>query len=376
MMTHIKYRFKALLNDKVLLFWTLFFPMLLAIFFNSVLRDAFSNNPLKAIQVAVVETTEYQEDVIVQSLLDALEENEIIVIELFKDETTALEALENNTVSAIITPNEQVELTFNSSGLSQTILVSIFDNYNQQRSMIENIIYQNPDLLNTNFIQESLEIENYITEANNQQGIQVYVIYFYTIMAMMCLYGAHWGLKSSEHLQANNSTVAIRTNIAPTNKMKLVLMDLLSVFAILLFEFLVLFAFIRFGLNVDFGSNYLVIILVSLAGMLMSISLGYFIGIYLRTSESARTSVVTSVTLVFCFLAGMQIPSTGYLIRRYLPFLAYLNPASLITDSYYITYYYQDMSRAYLNIGLLLLYAVLIGIAAYRKLKGVNYDSI
>ena len=51
----LKYRFRLMLRNKVLLFWTLLFPMLLTTFFGMVLKDAYTVDTFQTVPIAVVE---------------------------------------------------------------------------------------------------------------------------------------------------------------------------------------------------------------------------------------------------------------------------------------------------------------------------------
>ena len=49
----LKYRFRLMIRNRVLLFWTLIFPMLLTTFFGMVLKDAYTGGYLQTVPIAV-----------------------------------------------------------------------------------------------------------------------------------------------------------------------------------------------------------------------------------------------------------------------------------------------------------------------------------
>ena len=51
----LKYRFRLMIRNRVLLFWTLIFPMLLTTFFGMVLKDAYTVDTFQTVPIAVVE---------------------------------------------------------------------------------------------------------------------------------------------------------------------------------------------------------------------------------------------------------------------------------------------------------------------------------
>jgi ABC-2 type transport system permease protein len=55
-------RLKCLLRDRVTMFWTLMFPIILATLFNMALSNISSAETFKAIDIAVVDDANYQKD--------------------------------------------------------------------------------------------------------------------------------------------------------------------------------------------------------------------------------------------------------------------------------------------------------------------------
>ena len=72
MFAHIfNYRLKCLLRDKTTIFWTIAFPLILAVFFQLAFSNIGSEEIFRVIDIAVVDDSQYQED---QYLRLALEE--------------------------------------------------------------------------------------------------------------------------------------------------------------------------------------------------------------------------------------------------------------------------------------------------------------
>ena len=51
----LKYSLKVLLKNKILLFWTLAFPLIIGIFFNMAFSDVEKNEKLDIIDIAIIE---------------------------------------------------------------------------------------------------------------------------------------------------------------------------------------------------------------------------------------------------------------------------------------------------------------------------------
>ena len=57
---NFKYSFKTLFKNKMLIFWTFAFPIILGTFFNMAFSDIEKNEQLKIIDIAIVETNEFE----------------------------------------------------------------------------------------------------------------------------------------------------------------------------------------------------------------------------------------------------------------------------------------------------------------------------
>ena len=118
------------------------------------------------------------------------------------------------------------------------------------------------------------------------------------------------------------------------------------------------------------------IILLSLIGSLSGISLGLFIGSYIKTNENAKVGIMISITMACCFLSGMMGVGMKYVIDKNLPILNKINPANMITDGFYSLYYYSDYSRYYFNIMCLLVFTLITLLLSCNKIGRARYDSI
>ncbi|MBS3951191.1 MAG: ABC transporter permease [Peptococcaceae bacterium] len=165
-------------------------------------------------------------------------------------------------------------------------------------------------------------------------------------------------------------------NLAPIHKMKLLGCDLLVALLIQFAELLILLVYMRFALNVAFGSQLGYILLTCLVGSLVGVSMGIFIGALVKGSEGVKTGVVIGATLTMSFFSGLNYPNVKYMVAKAFPPSTWINPASLITDALYALYYYDTYSRFSLNIGLLFAFSLVFILGAYLVLRRNQYASI
>lgn len=161
----LKYRMKCLLRDRETVFWTMVFPLLLATMFHfafgHLVGDTVSFEPVK---VAVVDSPAYQNEVFLKEMLGALSapgDGQVLDLTI-ADETEAQRLLSEGEVVGVITVGEDglgspvggegarsgsVRLTVAQSGLNQSILKAILDDYLHSYATVYSIVSQNPTAL-------------------------------------------------------------------------------------------------------------------------------------------------------------------------------------------------------------------------------------
>jgi ABC-2 type transport system permease protein len=65
-----------------------------------------------------------------------------------------------------------------------------------------------------------------------------------------------------------------------------------------------------------------------------------------------------------------------YLIAEKAPIIGYINPPSLITDIFYSLYYYDEYTRIYINLCILIVLTIIFGGITYLKIRRRQYASI
>ncbi len=118
------YRLKCLLRDRMLVFWTLLFPLVLAtLFYFAFGRLTTEFERFEPIKVAVVDNPAYRTQVAFRDLLDNLSQSgEQQLLDLaVVDEATAEKMLEEDKVVGLIRVTDGLELVVKGPGLKQSI---------------------------------------------------------------------------------------------------------------------------------------------------------------------------------------------------------------------------------------------------------------
>lgn len=129
-----------------------------------------------------------------------------------------------------------------------------------------NIIKENPQVLIATILANVETETNYFSDKSTN-NIDETVVYFYTLIGMLCMYAGFWGVKTINETEANISEKGARLNISPAHKLKVLICSLLVALIIQYIECLLVLAYLVFILGVDFGSQIGYIMLLTLVRM-------------------------------------------------------------------------------------------------------------
>lgn len=374
MIIHLmKNRLKILIRDKELIFWTFVFPFILATLFNMAFSNFRNSETFESIKIGIVENDSYKQDIIFQNVLESVSEGENKLLKLYKgQEETLKEKLLNKEIEGYIIDNKLIVMK---EGMNQTIVKSFLDQYYQQKSTIESIINNSQKQIDYNKIQNLMNTKDYINKVSySKEDTDPMMNYFYSLIAMTCLYGGFWGIKEIQDIQANKSKRAARVNLAPINKAKILGANFLADVLINITTIALLLIYLVYALGIEFGGNIIYVLLTCFIGNIIGILIGAFIGAI--TKKIDPTSIFLTVVMAGSFLAGMMYLEMKYIVTTKIPILAYINPANLITDSLYSLYYYDTLEKFWINIVILSIMSLILFISTYLIIRRQKYENI
>ena len=380
MFMHIyKYRLRCLARDREMVFWTLIFPLILATMFHFAFDQLMGRQEaFRPIRTAVVASDAYRQNVAFRQALDVLSRSgEGQLIELtVTDDREARRLLADGAVAGVITVGDPIGLTVSQSGIEQSILKAVLDEYAHRYATVTGILEEHPADPG-GLLWELGQMRSYTQQISfSSAEPDTTLNFFYALIAMTCLYGGFLGLRNTTDVQADLSPQGARRSVAPTHKLGVVLYDSAAALTISLAEVTVLLAYLMLALRVNFGNQVWYVLLTSLAGCIAGVSLGAFIGTFVRKSENAKTGILIGTTMTMSFLAGLMIDTMKHTIARKAPVLSYINPAALITDAFYSLYVFASHRRFFLNIGLLLLISGAMCTLSFLRLRRDRYASL
>ena len=380
-MTNFKYALLRLMRNKANLFWILVFPIVLGCFFKIAFSNITASESFHTIPVAVVEG-DNADATAFHTMIEQLsgDSEDAMLSATFCDDKKARTLLEKGKVDGIFYTTDTVELAVNSdlsdASINQSILQSLLTQYYLNRDLIVQILTTNPGNIESlvDSIGQSVDTRKEVSLTRN--NIDTYDQYFYNLIAMACLYTAMGGINLAINNSANLSSLAARKTIAPAKRAALIGTEL---FAIILFESLlnmVSFLFIVTVLGIHMTTHLGLAMLTILISTTFSITFGMFLGCVGPKSEGGKTGLMFAVVMPLCFLSGLMMGTMRMVVEKYAPFVNRINPAALISDSFYALNNYDTLTRYTGNILTLLLMTVLFLIISILVTRRKTYASL
>ena len=237
----------------MVIFWTLVFPLALATFFNLAFANLTASEEFETVKVALVEE---QANSQFKETLQELEKGDDKLIDLqITSLDKAQQLLKDEKIMGYYVVSNEIKLVVNNTGIDETILESIVNEYNSTMSTVENIATLNPSALQSNILNTVNLSKNNFENQNIGGNTDLTVVYFYTLIGMNCLNASFCGLRTTSQIEANLSRQGTRITISPISKLVTVLSGILSAFIIQFSIMMVLMAYLIFGLGVGFGEQ-------------------------------------------------------------------------------------------------------------------------
>lgn len=361
---NFKYVLKTLIKDRALIFWTFAFPIILGFLFYLAFSEIESGERFQAIDLAVVDDSEFQaQPLFVESLKQLGKGKDRILRITYASREEAKALLEAGDVAGMLHLEKgEPVVTVASSGINETILKSVMDEVLQRGELIAKGAYE---------WDETVEIKD-VSRGN----LSYVMIEFYTLIAMTCLYGGVIGMTAINRCMANASMTGRRLGISPARKSHVILSALGAGFVIQLVGCALVFLFTIFVFDVDYGEKLPLVLLLAVVGCLAGLSIGIAVGTLIKAGENAKLGIIIAYTMAGCFFSGMMGITMKYYVDVHAPLINRINPAAMITDGFYALYYYEGTSR-YMGdlVGLLLFSGILI-LLSLGSLRRVRYDHI
>ncbi len=389
---NFKYSLKALLRNKMLIFWTFAFPIILGTLFKVAFSNIENSKKLDIINIAIVQNEEFENNEAFKTSFEKLsdENNED---RLFNTQYTTKEEAKDllnkgEIIGYMELKQDKPVLTFVTNGIDETVFKHVAEEIVQTSDIIKQLSETQiqKQIASGNYNLNYDEIYNKAIEMAKEDNVELKnisnsnlsytMIEFYTLIAMTCLYGGMLSMVSINQTLANMSNKGKRIAVSHTKKSIIILSSLLASYIVQLIGLAILFLYTLFVLGVDYGSNTGLIMLLAIVGSFAGLALGTFVGTIFKASENTKTGILIALTMLGCYLSGMMGITMKYVVDKNVPIINKINPASMITDGFYSLYYYDRLDRYWFNIASLLIFALILVVISFFSLRRQKYDSI
>ncbi len=375
----LKYDFLTCMRTKEVLLWLILFP----IFLGTIFKVAFTNinnDNFSAINVAVVEISENEA---FDTVLDGISgEEEPLFNVTHTDMSSALDLLEQGEASGIIYVDDEISISVSgiingtTTNIKKTIIKSFVSQYNAMQEIIKDTVINNPEKIPEVIEAISMDIECNENISLTNGNTNNMLAYFHNLIAMVALLGSNIGIYIAIDLQANLSAKGARRACSPTNK-------LVSLFAALISRFIeqgicviITITYLLLVLKIDLGDNIPLIYLSGVVGGTVGVSFGFFIGSFGRMSENAKAALATAIPLISCFFSGLMISNMKAAVDMAAPWFNEINPAAVVSDTFYCLTIYDDYERFTQKIVTMLIMTVLFSIGGFLLTRRRKYASL
>ena len=379
-----KYALKTLLKNKALVFWTLAFPFILAIFFNLAFARLHDYDQFEPFDIAIVRDDAYNNEQTFAAAFKTLTSgDERMFVAKYVNFDEADKMLDEEKIEGIVYVKDgQARVKIKGNGTNQTVLKMTTEQVAQMSGMIDDIADAEQKRAGgtLNPIEVKMKAAEIVQNAqpkisDDSHVMNVVSIEFFTLIAMACMQGAMLSSEMLNRCLPNLSHRGKRVAIAPTKKSVVVLSNLLAGYTMLLGSVILLILFMRFVLGVDFGDNMGLIMLLAGIGSLTATMFGMLLAVMFKMSDNAKQVVVLIITMVGCLFAGM-FGGMKFFFDEACPWMNKINPVGLITDGFYSLLYYDDMTRFIVNALSLVALAAIFFVLSVRNLRRARYDSV
>ncbi len=392
-MHNYRYTLKTLFKNRMMIFWTFAFPIILGTLFHLAFSNLEESEQLNTMPIAIVDNMEFQSNEALVSafteMSDETSEDPLFTIQ-YVDEEKAKALLKDEEIIGYVFVDASTHVMIKNNGVEQTVFKLICEEIIQSNEMINTMIEEKMaqdgnmhitdptamiEQIKQDVMERMQEETSYLNDTSSEHMSYV-VIEFYTLIAMACLYGGMLGMFAVNCKLANMSHHGKRVAVSPTAKGKLIFTSVLAGYTAQLVGIALLFAFLVGVLHIDFGDNLPLITLLALVGSFAGLTIGIAIATLVKSNENMKAGIFIALTMLGCFLSGMMGVTMKYVVDTNLPFVNRINPAGLITDGFYALYYYETLDRYTMDMIALLLFSFVMIFISMFQLRRQRYDSI
>lgn len=383
----------VLTRKSELVVWALIFPIIMTTLFMFMFANLDESTAFEPVPTAVVADDAYRADERFSSMVDELSrpgDDQLLDVREFADAEEAREALDAGEVSGVLSVDKEgkphlavspASSTTDTRQIGRTILNTVADTYVRNADLLESIAHDNPlSLADPALVERALSagdatVEVSLTHNEPSQSVRFY----YALLGMACLFCAQIGLLAICEAQPNLSALGARRAVGAVSRGKTLAATLVASWVLAMVCLLVALAYMRFTAGIDFAGREAACIGAIAVCALFATAFGTLLGSLPKVGLGVKTGLLTGLTCLLSLFAGLYgepvMQMADHLARDF-PLLASLNPARVVTDTFYSLYYYDSLEPFIGKLGLLLAMTAVVFAVSALFMRRQRYASL
>ena len=375
--------------------WALAFPIILCTLFMFMFANLDSSMSFEAVPTAVVADDVYRADEGFSTMVDELSQpgdDQLLDVRELSTAEEARGALEAGDVVGVLSvdgegmPHLAVSPVSDGMGVStmqvgRTILNTVADTYVRNADLLQGIAHDNPmaladpDLVERALSQDDATVQVSLTHNEPTQSVRFY----YALLGMACLFCAQIGMVAVCEAQPNLSPLGARRAVGAVSRGKTLAAALAASWVLATACLLAALAYMRFTAGIDFAGREIACVGAIAVCALFSTAFGTLLGSLPKVGFGVKTGLLTGTTCLLSLFAGLYgepVMNMADQLARDYPLLASLNPAKVVTDTFYSLYYYDSLAPFAGKLGLLLSMTAVVFAVSALFIRRQRYASI
>nr|WP_072514475.1 ABC transporter permease [Ndongobacter massiliensis] len=405
----IKYALKTYFQNRITVWWSLGFPLIfLTIFATATSGFRTLDYSLSNFPIAIVENENTdafkarmegfgKETQMKDGKL--MEKEDAALLYVVLPEEAAKEALEEQTVLAMVTPGKPLDVRVNgtSAGSIKLSVIQQLLSGVEQRRVAEEWLQENVPAAAAGLPKDggpqftsgaAPSVADAMPSLQAQQDFQYIstdrpavldsdLIYYFVVVAYIAFYPVQVGAFLVEGIEADQTKEGKRLLVAPLSKRRFFAANLIPYLVVHSAATVLLYFYARL-LGIQFGTQHGPIIFLLLLGTWCSIFLGTAIASLLRGSSGFKTALSIAIPLLFSFGAGMagQASSVPNWLADHIPLFVKISPVQQIADGIYALCANFDPSYVQTAIVRLLAFLGICMLATLFGMRRKQYESL
>ena len=344
-----KYSLKTTLRDRVQMFWSFIFIILLGTLFRATFGNAYEKSELRynIEVVAYIEDEFIMENVstIIENItVDEAGEKKLFDITYASSMEEAEELFDKSGAGLLYSEEGNLKLIVKESGIDESILSGVVSQYHQIITVMKDVADKPAEVQAAVMEQLMNEASKNVEKSISDANMDAFGQYFFNLITMGCLMAATAGVTFTIKNQANLSNLGARKNLGGAGTFARTFGGLAAIWLVLSIVTILAFGYLLI-IGVDFGTRIPAVILTIIVGNLLGLSAGYFVGSIGKLSKSVKDSIAVLFSVFTCFLSGLMIMDMRMLIELNCPIINDINPAIWISDAFYSLVIYDTYDR-------------------------------